>query len=63
MKRQHIDEIKAIIVLSIGMILLASLLSFVPEDLPLYTSHPNSPAKNLIRIVGAYTAGALLFTF
>ena len=63
MKRQHIDEIKAIIVLSIGMILLASLLSFVPEDLPWYTSHPNSPAKNLIRIVGAYTAGALLFTF
>ncbi len=63
MKRQHIDEIKAIIVLSIGMILLASLLSFVPEDLPWYTSHPNDPAKNLIRIVGAYTAGALLFTF
>ncbi len=63
MKHQHIDEIKAIIVLSIGMILLASLLSFVPEDLWWYTSHPNDPAKNLIRIVGATTAGALLFTF
>lgn len=63
MKRQHIDEIKAIIVLAIGMILLASLLSFVPEDLPWYTSHPNQPAQNLIRIVGAATAGTLLFTF
>ena len=63
MKRQYIDEIKAIIVLSIGMILLASLLSFVPEDLPWYTSSPNIPAKNLIRVVGAYTGGALFFVF
>ncbi len=63
MKRQYIDEIKAIIVLSMGMILLASLLSFVPEDLPWYTSSPSIPAKNLIRIVGAYTGGTLLFVF
>jgi len=63
MKQEHINEIAAIIILAIGMILLASLVSFVPEDLPWYTSHPNNPAQNLIRITGAYIAGSLLFVF
>ncbi len=63
MKQEHISEIKAVIILAIGMILLASLISFVPEDLPWYTSHPNIPAHNLIRVTGAYTAGSLLFVF
>lgn len=63
MKQEHISEIKAIIILSLGMILLASLVSFVPEDLPWYTSHPNVPAHNLVRITGAYLAGSLLFVF
>ncbi len=61
MKHEHINEIKAIIILALGLILLASLISFVPEDLPWYTSQPNFPAKNLIRIVGAYLAGSLFF--
>jgi len=63
MKHEHISEIKAILILAIGMILLASLISFVPEDLPWYTSHPNVPAQNLIRITGAYIAGSLFFVF
>ncbi len=61
MKQEHVNEIKAILVLAIGMTLLASLISFVPEDLPWYTSPPNVPAHNLIRVVGAYCAGTLLF--
>lgn len=63
MKKEHVDEIQGIVVLALGLILLASLLSFVPDDLSWYTSHPNVPAKNLIRIVGAYLAGTLLFVF
>jgi S-DNA-T family DNA segregation ATPase FtsK/SpoIIIE len=63
MKQEHINEIKAIVILSIGMILLASLVSFVPEDLPWYTGTPNVPAQNFIRITGAYLAGILLFVF
>jgi len=63
MKKEHINEIKAIIILAIGMLLLASLVSFVPEDLPWYTSTVNVPAKNLVRITGAYIAGSLLFVF
>src|SRR3989338_6774406 len=61
MKQEHISEIKAVLILALGLILLASLVSFVPEDLSWYTAHPNIPAKNLIRITGAYVAGSLLF--
>ncbi|MBN1870695.1 MAG: DNA translocase FtsK [Candidatus Omnitrophica bacterium] len=63
MKEEHINEIKGIIVFAFGIIFLVSLLSFVPEDLPWYTSSPNIPAKNLIRITGAYAAGSLFFAF
>ena len=63
MKEEHINEIKAIVILAVGVILLLSLLSFVPEDLSWYTSTPNIPAKNWIRATGAYTAGSLLFVF
>ena len=63
MKQEHLNEIKAIIILAIGMILLSSLISFVPDDLSWFTSQPNIPPKNLIRVTGAYTAGTLLFVF
>ncbi len=61
MKEEHLNEIKAIIILAVSMILLASLVSFTPNDLSWYTSHPNIPAQNLIRITGAYLAGSLFF--
>jgi S-DNA-T family DNA segregation ATPase FtsK/SpoIIIE len=63
MKEEHLNEIKAIIVITIGLILLASLISFVPEDLPWYVSQPNVPAQNLIRVTGAYIAAVLFFIF
>ncbi len=63
MKQQHLNEIKAIIVLAAGLIILASLISFDPEDLAWFTSQPNVPAHNLIRICGAGVAGTLLFVF
>ena len=60
MKREHlVNEIKGIIILGAALIFLASLASFVPEDLSWYTSFPNVPAKNLINIFGAYLAGGL----
>ncbi|MDZ4243095.1 MAG: DNA translocase FtsK, partial [Candidatus Omnitrophota bacterium] len=63
MKKEHINEIQGVVILAFGLILLASLASFVPEDLSWFTPYPNTPAKNLIRIVGAYGAGALFFVF
>jgi len=63
MKEEHINEIKAVIIFAFGIIFLASFVSFIPEDLSWYTSNPNVPAKNLIRITGAYAAGSLFFVF
>lgn len=63
MKQEHIDEIQGVLIFAVGLILLASLISFVPEDLPWFTSNPNVPARNLIRIVGAYLAGTIFFVF
>jgi len=63
MKEEHINEIKAVIIFALGIIFLASFVSFIPEDLPWYTSNPNIPAENLIRITGAYVAGSLFFVF
>jgi DNA segregation ATPase FtsK/SpoIIIE, S-DNA-T family len=63
MKYEHLSEIKGIIILALGLILLASFVSFAPADLSWYTSQPNDPAKNWVRIFGAYTAGSLFFTF
>lgn len=62
MKSQHIiNEIKGIVILAVALILFASLISFDPFDLSWYTPTPNLPAKNLIRIFGAYVAGGALF--
>lgn len=63
MKKEHINEIKGIIILALGIIFLASLVSYVPEDLSWYTSNPNIPAHNWIRIFGAYLAGISFFIF
>lgn len=42
---------------------MTSLVSFTPFDLPLYTSHPNVPPRNLIRTFGAYLGGVIFFLF
>lgn len=61
MKRQHINEIKAIVIFAIALLIFASLISFHKEDLSFCTSHPNTPPKNLVRIFGAYLAGGIFF--
>lgn len=61
MRQKRINEIKTTILFAIGIIIIASLFSFTPNDLPFYTSHPNAPPHNLIRGFGAYLAGFLLF--
>lgn len=63
MKPEHISEIKGIVILALSLIVLASLISYVPEDLPWYTSTPNVPPQNWISITGAYLAGVLNFVF
>lgn len=63
MTREHFNEVKGIVVFALGLILLASMVSFVPDDLSWFTTYPNAPVKNLISVVGAYTAGSFFFVF
>lgn len=63
MKEKRINEIQGVILVAIGIIVLASLISFTPFDLSFYTTHPNIPPKNFIRTFGAYLAGITLFLF
>jgi len=61
-KEERINEIWAIFLLAISIILFISLLSFNSSDLPLYTSSPNTSVKNFAGIAGAYFAGLLIFS-
>jgi S-DNA-T family DNA segregation ATPase FtsK/SpoIIIE len=62
MKRQYINEIKAIVIFAVALLIFLSLISFHKEDLPFYSSSPNVPTKNFIRIFGAHLANILLFS-
>ncbi|MDD4909859.1 MAG: DNA translocase FtsK [Candidatus Omnitrophica bacterium] len=61
MKDRHTREIKTILLLASGIILLASVISYNPSDLAFFTSSPNMPAKNFVRVFGAYLSAALFF--
>ena len=63
MREKRLNEIKGVLLVAVGLIVLASLVSFSPYDLGFYTYPPNRPAHNLISTFGAYLAAALLFLF
>jgi S-DNA-T family DNA segregation ATPase FtsK/SpoIIIE len=63
MKEKRLNEIKAVILIATGLMLLAGLVRFDRLDLIFYTSHPNNPPKNLLGIFGAYIAGVIVFLF
>jgi S-DNA-T family DNA segregation ATPase FtsK/SpoIIIE len=62
-REKRLNEIKGVILVAIGLMVLASMISFNRYDLKFYISHPNIPPKNLISTFGAYLANALLFLF
>jgi len=61
MKKKYLDEIKAVIIFSLGLFLLFSLVSYNPLDLSFNTSNPNKPANNLCGLVGAWIGYVLFF--
>jgi len=62
-KERRLNEVKGVILLAIGVMILASLLRFDRLDLPFYTSHPHVPPRNLLGIFGAYLGGVIVFLF
>ena len=63
MKERRLNEVKGVILVAAGLMVLASLIRFDRLDLAFYTSHPNIPPKNLLGIFGAYLGGVIVFLF
>ncbi len=64
MREKRLNEVKGVILLAVGLMILASLIRFdYLNDLPFFTSHPNIPPKNLLGIFGAYLGGIIVFLF
>ncbi|PIQ88132.1 MAG: hypothetical protein COV73_00495, partial [Candidatus Omnitrophica bacterium CG11_big_fil_rev_8_21_14_0_20_43_6] len=63
MRERRINEVKGVILVAVGLMVLASLIRFDRLDLVFYTSHPNFPAKNLLGVFGAYLAGIIVLLF
>ncbi len=63
MRERRLNEVKGVILVAVGLMVLASLLRFDRSDLVFFTSHPNFPPKNLLGVFGAYLGGFLVFLF
>ncbi len=63
MKKEHVYEIIGIFIFSLTVLVVLSFVSYHPSDLSFYTSHPNTPPKNLINVFGAYLSGFFFFFF
>jgi len=62
-REKRLNEFKGVLIVAIGLIVLASLVSFDRNDLSFYSSYPNRPPHNWISTFGAYLAHVLLFLF
>ncbi|MFA7283255.1 MAG: DNA translocase FtsK [Candidatus Omnitrophota bacterium] len=63
MKERRINEVKGVILIAAGLMILVSLIRFDRLDLVFYTSSPNFPVKNLLGVFGAYLAGLTVLLF
>lgn len=63
MKERRLNEVRGVILIAVGLMVLVSLLGFERLDLVFYTSHPNIPPKNLLGVFGAYLGGIIVFLF
>jgi len=64
-KEKRLNEVKGVILIALGLMILASLVRFDRLDpgLPSYTSHPNVPPHNLLGVFGAYLGSIIVFLF
>jgi len=62
-RERRLNEVKGVILVAVGLMVLASLIRFDRADLVFFTSHPNFPPKNLLGVFGAYLGAFLVFLF
>ena len=63
MRKERINEIWGVIFLLLGLLTIASLVFFDPEDLSFYSSEPHLPPWNRTGVIGAYLAHFLILSF
>src|SRR3989338_7644669 len=63
MNPRHLNEIKGIIIIAVGLLIFLGLVSFTPYDISFLSYPINSPAKNLISVFGAWMSWGLFFIF
>ncbi|OIO35638.1 MAG: hypothetical protein AUJ74_05305 [Candidatus Omnitrophica bacterium CG1_02_44_16] len=63
MKKEYVLEIIGIFIFALTVLIFLSFFSYNSADLSFYTSHPNTPPKNLINVFGAYLSGIFFFVF
>ena len=63
MKERRLNEVRGVILVAIGLMVLASLVRFDRLDLYFYTNTPYNPPHNLLGIFGAYLGGLIIFLF
>ena len=59
MKQERINEIWGVLLFALSVLIFVSLVSYDPNDLQIFTSHPNVYTHNYAGIIGAYVAAAL----
>ena len=59
MKQERINEIWGVLLFALSILIFVSLVSYDPNDLQIFTSHPNVYTHNYAGIIGAYVAAAL----
>lgn len=62
MDKTRWNEIQAVILLAIAILIFISLITYDSSDLALFTSKPNYPVKNFAGLFGAYLAGFFFFS-
>src|SRR3989338_8306426 len=62
MNSRHLNEIKGIIIIAVGLLIFLGLISYTPEDISFLSYPVNFPVKNIIRIFGAGMSASLFFT-
>jgi len=58
---QKRNEVLGLIFLAVSVLIFIALISYDPDDLGFYSSHPNMQIRNLVGIIGAYIAGIMVF--
>ncbi len=61
MSPRHLNEIKGIVIFAVGILVLLGLISYTAQDISFLSYPINSPAKNLIRVSGAWASFGMFF--